>query len=344
MRLRAPVRIVAPLLAVGLFALGACSSGGDTASSATGSASGSSSAAPTLGPAVPPATVVADPVPADQLPTVTGAFGEKPTLTFPSTPPPPSLQRAVLAPGTGPETVKGDWLVVNYLGQIWNGQVFDNSYDKGTTFALQLGAGSVVPGWETALTGVQQGSRVLISLPPADGYGTAGSSGAGIKGTDTIVFVVDVVAVYGANSAGQADATPQPAPADGPQVTGDLGQKPSITVPAGTAEPTAPTVTVLATGTGAPIKDGKVLAQYVAVTWTGESAGSTWPDAAAASTGQGGTGPQELPVAAGGPFEKLAGVPLGSRVLVQIPAQTNQQTGQAQPAVAAVVDLIAQTS
>ena len=43
--------------------------------------------------------------------------------------------------------------------------------------------------------------------------------------------------------------------------------------------PTAPTVTVLAKGAGAPITNGNVLSQYLAVTWTGESAGSTWPTA-----------------------------------------------------------------
>jgi len=35
---------------------------------------------------------------------------------------------------------------------------------------------------------------------------------------------------------------------------------------------------------------------------------------------------------------------LGSRVLVQIPAQKNTQTGKTQPAIAAAVDLLAQSS
>ena len=84
-------------------------------------------------------------------------------------------------------------MVTNYLGQIWGGKVFDNSYDRGTTSAFQIGVGKVVPGWDTALVGVPVGSRVMLSLPPADGYGSAGNSGAGITGTDTLVFVVDIV-------------------------------------------------------------------------------------------------------------------------------------------------------
>ena len=303
--------------------------------------SGSSSVAPTLGPAVPAATAVAAPVPADQLPTASGAFGEKPTLTFPAGNPVPSLQRVILSEGTGPVTEAGQWLITNYLGQIWGGAVFDNSYDRGATSAFQIGAGKVVPGWDTALVGVPVGSRVMLSLPPADGYGSKGNESAGIKGTDTLVFVVDIVSAVAANAGGQTDATPQPAPANAPVVTGDLGVAATVTIPAGLAEPTAPVVTVLATGTGAPVALGNVLVQYTAVTWAGQPAGATWPGTDPTTSG---TGPQELPVATAGPFAGLVGVPLGSRVLVQVPGQTDQTTGQPSPAIAAVVDLLLQTS
>jgi peptidylprolyl isomerase len=33
----------------------------------------------------------------------------------------------------------------------------------------------------------------MLVIPPADGYGKTGSSAAGINGTDTLVFVVDIV-------------------------------------------------------------------------------------------------------------------------------------------------------
>ncbi len=334
------MRIRALLLAVPLVVLGACSSGTDA--TPTGDATASGSVAPTLGPAVPPATAVAAAVPAAQLPTASGSFGDKPTLTFPQGNPVPSLQRVILKEGTGPKTVAGDWLVTNYLGQVWGGEVFDNSYDRGTTSVFQIGKQKVVPGWDTALVGVPVGSRVLLSLPPADGYGAAGNESAGIKGTDTLVFVIDIVDAIAANAGGQKDATPAPAlPKTGPQVSGALGAKASVKIPSGAPEPTAPTVTVIATGTGAPIQLGQVLVQYTAVTWAGESAGTTWPGDDPANSGE---GPQELPVATGGPFAGLVGVPIGSRVLVQVPGQTDPQSGQAQPAIAAVVDVLLQTT
>ena len=57
-----------------------------------------------------------------------------------------------------------------------------------------IGAGQVIKGWDTGLVGQTVGSRVLLVVPPADGYGSAGSAQAGINGTDTLVFVVDILA------------------------------------------------------------------------------------------------------------------------------------------------------
>jgi peptidylprolyl isomerase len=51
----------------------------------------------------------------------------------------------------------------------------------------------VIPGWDTGLVGQTVGSRVMLSIPPADGYGKTGASQAGITGTDTLVFVVDII-------------------------------------------------------------------------------------------------------------------------------------------------------
>jgi peptidylprolyl isomerase len=37
------------------------------------------------------------------------------------------------------------------------------------------------------------GSLVIAVIPPADGSGAGGNSQAGIKGTDTLIFVVDIL-------------------------------------------------------------------------------------------------------------------------------------------------------
>ena len=38
------------------------------------------------------------------------------------------------------------------------------------------------------------GTRVMLSIPPELGYGDQGNKDAGIKGTDTLFFVIDILA------------------------------------------------------------------------------------------------------------------------------------------------------
>jgi len=89
----------------------------------------------------------------------------------------------------------GQNLAVQYTGVIWRtGKVFDSSWSRNQPFTTVIGKGQVIKGWDTGLVGQTVGSRVLLVVPPAQGYGTAGASQAGIKGTDTLVFVVDILA------------------------------------------------------------------------------------------------------------------------------------------------------
>ncbi|WP_019136283.1 FKBP-type peptidyl-prolyl cis-trans isomerase [Cellulomonas massiliensis] len=127
------------------------------------------------------------------LPQVSGSFGEKPTLTFPDAAPSPELEVTVLERGDGEIVEAGDDIEVHYLGQSWGGRVFDNSYDRRSSISFGIGVGQVIAGWDEGLVGQQVGSRVLLSIPSHLGYGDRGVPQAGIKGGDTLVFVVDIV-------------------------------------------------------------------------------------------------------------------------------------------------------
>ena len=130
------------------------------------------------------------------LPTVTaGAAGKGPTITIPNTAAPKTLQVKTLIKGTGAVVKKGQYIVVQYTGVNWRTKkVFDSSWSRSEPFATAIGEGQVIKGWDDGLVGQTVGSRVLLVIPPADGYGSAGSSSAGIKGTDTLVFAVDIIA------------------------------------------------------------------------------------------------------------------------------------------------------
>jgi FKBP-type peptidyl-prolyl cis-trans isomerase len=133
------------------------------------------------------------------LPTVTAAAGAAPTIKMPSGKPPATLVTKTLVKGTGPVVTKGQLLVVQYVGAIWNtGKVFDASWNRHQPFGFTIGANpsQVIAGWDKGLVGQTVGSRVMLVIPPADGYGKAGSPQAGIKGTDTLVFVVDILGAF----------------------------------------------------------------------------------------------------------------------------------------------------
>ena len=130
-----------------------------------------------------------------QLPEVSGSFGEIPEITFPETPAPKGLHIKVLEKGTGPTVTAGRELQANYHGMIWGGNVFDSSFQRGTPATFPIGVGAVIAGWDQGIVGKNVGSRLLISIPPEKGYGPNGQPAAGIGGTDTLVFVVDLVGV-----------------------------------------------------------------------------------------------------------------------------------------------------
>ncbi len=106
----------------------------------------------------------------------------KPSLTTP-------VQRAILKQGHGAAVKATDTVTVNYLGETYKAKSpFDESYSKK---AMTAPLSQLVPGWKIGLAGVKTGSRVLLQIPPAYGYGAQGS-GSTIPGNATLWFVIDV--------------------------------------------------------------------------------------------------------------------------------------------------------
>jgi FKBP-type peptidyl-prolyl cis-trans isomerase len=140
------------------------------------------------------------------LPSVSAAPGSAPKVTIPKgVTAPKTLVTKTLIKGSGPVVAKGQDVIVQYTGVNWRtGQVFDSSWQRGQPYSFKIGVTptQVIPGWDKGLVGQTVGSRVLLIIPPADAYGSAGQSQAGIKGTDTLVFVVDIIGAVSSGSAG----------------------------------------------------------------------------------------------------------------------------------------------
>ncbi|TWP51932.1 FKBP-type peptidylprolyl isomerase [Lentzea tibetensis] len=129
---------------------------------------------------------------------VAGEFGAKPTVTVPTTcQPGPELIISDLKPGTGPEVKKGSTAEVNYqLTTFSDKQIADESFGTGQTFPVEnVGAASVIKGWNEGLIGLKEGGRRLLIIPPSLGYGPQGSGS--IQPNETLIFVVDAVKVTG---------------------------------------------------------------------------------------------------------------------------------------------------
>jgi peptidylprolyl isomerase len=130
-------------------------------------------------------------------PAVKLASDGRPTVTIPKASAPKTLKIAEAKTGTGATVKATDVATVQYQGVLWRtGKVFDQSWGQSpTTFS----PGQVVKGFGKALVGHKVGSQVVAIIPPDEGYGKNGNQDGTIKGTDTMVFVIDILATTDAS-------------------------------------------------------------------------------------------------------------------------------------------------
>ncbi|WP_338899193.1 FKBP-type peptidyl-prolyl cis-trans isomerase [Streptomyces sp. TG1A-60] len=287
----------------GLVTLAACGDGESDSAKASSSPSASASGAK-------PPKIVDGPLPAI---TDGTKFDEKPTVAKGSGDPSKNLAVKTVIAGTGRTVAEGDYVQANYLGQIWaTAKVFDNSYDRKTPLVIQLTPQGIIDGWRYGLAGKKAGSRVELAVPPTWGYGTEGNARAGIKGTDTLVFVVDIQNTFNAKSSAQGTKVAQDN-ADLPKVGTDTdGKAPAIEVPK--ADPPAELVAnYVIEGDGPEVgAEDSLLVQYRGVIWdTGKEFDSSYSREALSSFG--------LQQVVKGWSQGMTGKKVGSRLLIVIP-------------------------
>lgn len=65
---------------------------------------------------------------------------------------------------------KGDTVKVHYTGTLKNGEKFDSSEGR-DPLEFKLGDQQVIPGFETAVEGLEVGEAKTVSIPASDAYG-----------------------------------------------------------------------------------------------------------------------------------------------------------------------------
>lgn len=127
------------------------------------------------------------------LPQVDGAKGRKPTITSPSGTAPATFQSQDIFVGDGKEAIATSTLEVHYSLMAWSsGELVESSWDRNQTATFPLSG--VIAGWQKGIPGMKEGGRRLLVIPPDLGYGAQGAGGA-IGPNETLIFVVDLVAV-----------------------------------------------------------------------------------------------------------------------------------------------------
>jgi peptidylprolyl isomerase len=126
--------------------------------------------------------------------------GDKVTgLDFSDAPAEPPIKKSdfqaiPLINGAGPAVKEGDSISVNYFATVWGkgDKPFDNSYTSAPS-SFTLTYPGLIEGWVKGLVGVKVGSRVMLIVPPALGYGAQGQPEIGVTSKDALVFVIDIL-------------------------------------------------------------------------------------------------------------------------------------------------------
>jgi peptidylprolyl isomerase len=108
----------------------------------------------------------------------------------PADTPAAALESTTLIEGEGEGAQAGDLVTVHYAGVLSDGTEFDESW-SGEPFAVQVGTGQVIAGWDQGLIGVKIGERRHLVIGADNAYGAAGSGS--IPPNAPLAFDVDVV-------------------------------------------------------------------------------------------------------------------------------------------------------
>ena len=209
-----------------------------------------------------------------------------PTVKIPGRPRRRPCRRRCCTRAPAPPSRRASWSASTTWARSGSpAKVFDSSFTAGRQpAAFPIGTGQVIAGFDKGIVGKKLGSRVLLVIPPAHGYGSKGNPNAGITGDDTLVFVVDLLGARPATPARPARRPAGGAPGCRPSAPARASRR--SPAPVGPARRPSSSDTVV-TGTGDTIRKGDlVVVQYVGVKWAdGKQFDSSWDRGAPAGFG-----------------------------------------------------------
>ncbi|CCG80942.1 FK506-binding protein [Taphrina deformans PYCC 5710] len=98
-------------------------------------------------------------------------------------------------PGDGSTYPKpGDKVTMHYTGTLENGKKFDSSVDRGQPFAVTIGVGQVIKGWDEGVPQMSLGEKAKLTISGDYAYGDRGYPGL-IPPNATLIFDVHLLSV-----------------------------------------------------------------------------------------------------------------------------------------------------
>ena len=102
------------------------------------------------------------------------------------------VERTYLRDLSGVASQVGDTISVRYTGKLLDGTVFYSNADcLKSEFSFQLGAGTVIKGWDIGLLGVNVSDVVVLSIPADQAYGS--NATGSIPANSPLNFQVEVL-------------------------------------------------------------------------------------------------------------------------------------------------------
>jgi peptidylprolyl isomerase len=134
---------------------------------------------------------IGDDMSSNTLVQVTANAGQAPTITAPSGDAPTELIAQDVIVGTGATVLATSTLTVHYTLMQWSdGAILESSWSGGSPATFPLA--NVITGWQQGLVDAKVGTRRLLVIPPALGYGPM--AGHPLE-KETLIFAVDIIAV-----------------------------------------------------------------------------------------------------------------------------------------------------
>ncbi|HXR80431.1 MAG TPA: FKBP-type peptidyl-prolyl cis-trans isomerase, partial [Saprospiraceae bacterium] len=103
---------------------------------------------------------------------------------------PNGTKYVILEEGSGVKPAKGEQVSVSYYGMLdTDGKMFDNSWSRGQPHQFPLGQGQVIQGWDESLALFNKGTKAMLFIPAANGYGAQGNPPSIPENADLVFYV-----------------------------------------------------------------------------------------------------------------------------------------------------------